>query len=160
MRVKMRQINYRKADISDIEILIEWRLAFLKEYFKNNDENENEKLIIEIRKYLNKALPEDNYIAWLAEIDNEIVGIGVMAVYYAPPKYSVPNGKIGYISNIYTLQKARKKGIAAFILDKLILEAKEKEIFYLHLHASEDGLNIYKRRGFEFIDNGYCLKMR
>ncbi len=155
----MVQVKYRKAGISDTEILVEWRMKFLKDFFKKTDEEENKKLEIEIRKYLQKTVPTEDYVAWLAETEEEIVGIGAMAVYYAPPKYSVLNGKMGYILNIYTLQHARGKGIASFILDKLIEEAKAKEISYLHLHASKDGLNIYKSAGFEFVDNEYYLKL-
>ena len=156
----MGQIKYKKAKESDIEILVEWRMKFLKNFFNKTNEEENKNLEIEIRKYLEKSLPENNYIAWLAEIKNEIVGIGAMAIYYAPPKYSVPNGKIGYILNIYTLQEARGKGIGTAILSKLIEEAKENDIHYLNLHASQDGLNIYKNAGFEFVDNEYCLKLK
>ncbi|MCP4179684.1 MAG: GNAT family N-acetyltransferase [bacterium] len=156
----MEQINYKKATILDLEILTEWRIKFLKYFFNNSNEEENKNLEIEILKYLKIALPNNQYIAWLAEVDNKIVGIGAMAVYYAPPKYYVPNGKIGYILNIYTLKRARRKGIATFILDKLIKEAKENEIYYLHLHASQDVAKIYKNVGFQSTEGEYCLELK
>lgn len=153
------QIKYRKAKETDVETLIEWRMKFLKNFFKKTDIEENRKLEIEIKRYLQKMLPENSYIAWFAEIDNKIVGIGVMAICYTPPKYSVPNGKIGYILNIYTLYSARRKGIGTNILSRLIKEAKENKVYYLSLQASQDGLNIYKNAGFELVDNEYSLKL-
>ena len=84
-------------------------MKFLKDFFNKTNEEENKNLEIEIKKYLQTTLPENNYIAWLAEFENNIVGIGAMAVYYVPPKYSVPNGKIGYILNIYTITGSKRK---------------------------------------------------
>ena len=94
-RMNNNQVEYRRADLEDIEALVNWRAKFLKDIFKNENEEENSRLKKELRKYFEKALPEDNYVAWFAQVCNEIVGIGAMAIYDTPPKYFAMNGKIG-----------------------------------------------------------------
>ena len=78
--MKTEQIKYRKATIDDIDILVEWRIKFLKDCFKNNNIEENRKLEFEVRGYLQGAMPDDSYVAWLAETNNNIVGIGAMII--------------------------------------------------------------------------------
>jgi ribosomal protein S18 acetylase RimI-like enzyme len=49
---------------------------------------------------------------------------------------------------MYTEKKFRKKGIASILLNKLINEAKALNLEYIHLHSTEDGIEIYRKQGF------------
>ena len=57
-------------------------------------------------------------------------------------------GKAGYVLNLYTIPKARRKGVCTQLLSMLIEEAKSLRLKYLHLHASRDGIRLYERAGF------------
>lgn len=57
------------------------------------------------------------------------------------------NGK-GYILNMYTLPEYRKKGICTRLLDDLKNIAIQMKLHHIHLHATEDGLSLYKKVGF------------
>jgi len=77
-----------------------------------------------------------------------------------PARYGgLESGKLGYILNLYTIPEARKKGICTRLLNELIKEAKSLGLTYLHLHASEDGMNIYRKTGFAKPDQ-IELKLR
>ena len=49
---------------------------------------------------------------------------------------------------MYTIPEARGKGVCTRLLNKLIKEARSLGITYLHLRASDDGINIYRKAGF------------
>ncbi len=74
-----------------------------------------------------------------------------MVLWHAPPTYTGlgKKGMRGYILNMYTEKAFRKKGIASILLDKLIKEAKALNLEYVHLHATQDGIEIYRKRGFQ-----------
>jgi ribosomal protein S18 acetylase RimI-like enzyme len=66
-----------------------------------------------------------------------------------PARYGgLESGRLGYILNLYTVPEARRKGICTRLLNELIKEAKSLGLKYLHLHASEEGRNIYRKAGF------------
>ena len=72
-----------------------------------------------------------------------------MVVWQMPARYGgLESGRLGYILNLYTIPEARRKGICTRLLNELIKEAKSLGLTYLHLHASEDGINIYRKAGF------------
>jgi len=41
-----------------------------------------------------------------------------------------------------------RNGIGTRLLNKLIKEARPLGLKYLHLHSSEDGMNMYRKAGF------------
>jgi ribosomal protein S18 acetylase RimI-like enzyme len=83
----------------------------------------------DIKKVVNEAYPKD--------------GPG------RPPRYGgLESGKLGYILNLYTVPEARRNGICTRMLHELIREAKTLGLKHLYLHASEDGLRIYRKAGF------------
>jgi ribosomal protein S18 acetylase RimI-like enzyme len=72
-----------------------------------------------------------------------------MVVWQMPARYGgLESGKLGYILNLYTIPEARRKGICTRLLNELIGEAKLLGLRYLHLHASEEGISIYRKAGF------------
>lgn len=54
----------------------------------------------------------------------------------------------GYILNIYTLSKQSKRGDANQILDAIIKYSKQNNIKRLCLNSSEQGKNVYMKKGF------------
>ncbi|MDH5753780.1 MAG: GNAT family N-acetyltransferase [Candidatus Bathyarchaeota archaeon] len=153
MEIENDKINYRRAHIDDIEVLIDYRVRFLNELFNHPEDDETEILRKTLREYFSKAIPSNDFIGWLAEYNGKIIGTGGMVVWQMPAKYGgLESGKLGYILNLYTISEARRKGICTRLLNELIKEAKSLGLKYLHLHASEDGISIYKKAGFVMPD--------
>ena len=57
------------------------------------------------------------------------------------------SGSEGYILNIHTLPKQRKQGYANQILDAIIKYSKQNNIKRLWLNSSEQGKNVYMKKG-------------
>ncbi|KYK38133.1 MAG: hypothetical protein AYK18_08135 [Theionarchaea archaeon DG-70] len=149
MTIAGDKIHYRRAHTDDIEILIDFRIRFLNELYNHPENEESEILRKALRGYFSKAIPANNFIAWLAEYNGKTIGTSGMVVWQVPSRYGgLESGRLGYILNMYTIPEARKKGICTHLLHKLITEAQSLGLKYLHLHASPDGMNIYKKAGF------------
>jgi GNAT superfamily N-acetyltransferase len=149
MGVKKEQIIYRKANINDVETLVDYRVRFLNELYNHPEDSETETLRKTLREYFSRKIPSNEFIAWLAEHNGKVIGTSGMVVWQLPPRYGgLISGKAGYLLDFYTVPEARRKGICTRLLNELIKEAKVLGIKYLHLHASKDGIDIYRKNGF------------
>jgi len=149
MSIENEKITYRRANINNVETLVEYRVRFLNE-LNNHPENEETKTLRKtLREYFSRTIPSNEFIAWLAEYNGKVVGTSGMVVWQLPSRYGgLESGKAGYLLNFYTIPGARRKGICTRLLNELLKEAKSLGIKYLHLHASKDGINIYRKAGF------------
>ncbi|HZD60431.1 MAG TPA: GNAT family N-acetyltransferase, partial [Anaerolineae bacterium] len=137
------------------------RIEFLNSFFDHERDEETELLSKEIKEYLLQAIPSNTFIAWIAELEGKLAGTSGMAIWQVLPKYSAPSGKIGYILNMYTLPEMRGKGIGTRLLNELIGEAKSMGLDYLNLHASKEGMKMYRKAGFieyQQVELGLKLK--
>ncbi len=149
MKFARDKITYRRAHTKDIGTLVDFRIRFLNELYNHPENDESEILKKVLRKYFSKALPGNDFIAWLAEYNGKVIGTSGMVIWQVPSRYGgLESGRLGYILNMYTIPEARKNGICTCLLNELIKEAQSLGLKYLHLHASPDGMNIYKKAGF------------
>lgn len=149
MEIKKESIVYRRATVKDVQDLVDYRVRFLNEHL-NHPENDDTKAVRKcLQEYFSTAIPSRDFIAWVAEYDRRIVATSGMVVWRKPALYEgAESGRLGYLLNFYTVPEARRKGIATRLLNELIKDAKSLELKYLHLHASKDGINVYKKAGF------------
>lgn len=153
LEIKSGKVNYRRANVADVEILVSYRIRFLNELGTRTghhlDSAKTEVLRKALQEYFARAISSEDFVALLAEYEGEIIGTGAMVVWRRPPRYGgLESGKAGYILNLYTIPKARRKGVCTQLLNTLIEEAKSLRLKYLHLHASREGIRMYKRAGF------------
>lgn len=151
MKFVKEKIVYRKAELKDVEILAEHRIIFIHGIFKIDVMEQTKQLRKELIEYFREAIPNKTFIAWLAEYEKKIIATSGLAIWQAPLTYSGlgKKGRRGDILNMYTLPEYRKNGIATVLLDKLIEDARELNLEYVGLHATDDGIGIYKSRGFK-----------
>ena len=76
-----------------------------------------------------------------------------MSLVEKPPYYSCPSGKIGLLSSMYVIKEYRRKGIARFLLDKVVNEAKDFGCAAVQITASDMGVLLYTDYGFKKNDN-------
>jgi len=148
MEVDNVEIEYRRANIGDIEVLVELRIRFLNESVNHPEDEETDSLKKALREYFSRAIPSYGFIGWLAEYNNRVLGTGGMVVWQLPGRYGFESGKLGYICNMYTIPGARRRGIATRLLAELIKEAKSLGLGYLHLRAHKDAIGVYRKAGF------------
>ncbi|MBN2379962.1 GNAT family N-acetyltransferase [candidate division WOR-3 bacterium] len=141
------EVSFRRATRKDVGVLVRFRIEFLNELMGITDKKIQAPRK-KIHNYFSEAMDGGDFIAWLAQIDGAVVATSGMVIWQMPPKYGIANGKQGYILNMYTLPWARRRGICTVLLQRLISDAHTLGIKYLHLHASDDGIGIYRKAGF------------
>jgi len=97
----------------------------------------------------------ENPVWWalVAENEEEIIGF---ALYYI--RFSTWKGQRMYLEDLLVTEKMRGKGVGKLLFDKLIEEAKEKNlsgIAWQVLDWNEPAINFYKKLGDVTIDGGW-----
>lgn len=153
-------VSIRKCEISDVEILVKMRLEFLKEAGYVKDTTNVQELIQELEEYIRSHVNKDLFF-WVAEIDTVAVSTGVLMFWDKLPICAgKQNGsKVGYVSNMYTIPKFRRKGIASNIVKEIIKYGKNLGMLKIMLHASEDGKGVYKNLGFTTNESFMEIKL-
>ncbi len=153
-------INYRKATIADLDELVRLRIEFLKEVQAiESRQFSEEELMISLREYLSKSIQNDEFVAWVAVFDYEIVATSGLCFFQITPGFTLIDGKIAYILNIFTLRKWRGKGVGKQIFDHILQEAIARGYKRISLHASEDGRPIYEKFGFRLTGDEMSLSI-
>ncbi|MGI5896247.1 MAG: GNAT family N-acetyltransferase [Oscillospiraceae bacterium] len=138
-------VEYRKLINNDLDIFIEMRILQLQE--------EGAEATFDLKPYLQdyytRHLQDDTFVSWLAIDDNKIVGTSGMSFVEKPPYYGCPSGKIGLLSSMYVIKEYRRKGIAKFLLDKVVNEAKNFGCATIQITASDMGVLLYTDYGFK-----------
>lgn len=138
----------RIADKSDIDKLSLIRVKEQKEDWDIEFEDKYD-LAKSTRIYLEKHLNKD-FFAFIEEIDNNIVATCCLQIIEYLPQCN-DNGKQGFICNVYTDEKYRKKGIQTKLLSEVINYAKENNLCELDLSTDSNlAIPLYKKFGFEF----------
>jgi GNAT superfamily N-acetyltransferase len=159
MESNVSNVTYRKLKPEDINLLVKYRMLFLKELQNPTDNNDEVILEDTLINYFSRTLQDNTFIAWVAEKNGEPLSFGGMVVQEIPGHFTFISGKQGYILNMYTLPEYRGKGISTKLLYKLLDEAKALELTKVYLHATEQGINIYKKVGFE-VSSWPVLEMK
>lgn len=138
-------VEYRKLVDKDLDAFIEMRISQLQE--------EGAEATFDLKPYLQdyyiRHLGDNTFVSWLAVDRNRIVGTSGMSFVEKPPYYSCPTGKIGLLSSMYVIKEYRRKGIAKFLLDKVVNEAKNFGCATVQITASDMGVLLYTDYGFK-----------
>jgi GNAT superfamily N-acetyltransferase len=153
-------IHYRRAELADVENLINLRIKFLYEAEEIDKETPSHLLEESLTKYFTAHLQNGEFIAWFAVEDDLIVATSGVSFSTVPPSFGNVSGEEAYIMNMYTLPRARKKGIGTILLGKLIEDITEKKIKKVRLLTTELGKSLYFKAGFKKSDSEMVLKLK
>jgi len=142
------EITYRKATDKDINMLVDYRIKFLKEIMKSSPDLEIE-LRSSLAEYFLKSIRKREFVAWIAMYNQQPIAFSGMVIQTIPGHFTFITGKQGYILNMYTIPEARKKGVGSALVKRLLIEARKANLSKLCLHTTKDGINIYKKAGFK-----------
>lgn len=141
-------IEIRKAELADIELLMKWRMVVLHEVFHIPQNQPMKELMKANRAYYESMLSADGHIACFAYTDNKVVGCGGICLYQEMPSPDNPSGWCAYLMNIYTCPEFRGYGIGETVVKWLVGQATQRDITKIYLETSEDGRNLYEKSGF------------
>jgi GNAT superfamily N-acetyltransferase len=143
--LKEEGIHIRRAVLEDVDELTGLRIELLKEMGNLQREGDASTLIEATKRYFTEKIPAGDFISYIAEVDDRIVGISGMVLFERPPVAYNLTGKEGYVLNMYTAPDCRNSGIATLLLGEIISFAKSSSITRLWLHSTSKGMGIYKR---------------
>lgn len=144
----MNQISYYRASEKDVPILVEQRILFALELAGDQQLETINLLKKQLTDYFAITTSNNSCISFIAKSGDEIAGIGSVHLREMPGNFKNPSGKWGYIMNMYTVPKFRRKGICKAILTLLVEEGKRFGITAFELHATKEGEFVYKQNGF------------
>ncbi len=142
------QIDIRQAVAADIPDLVRLR-RMMFEAMGWQDLAKLDAADSANRDYFAQAIPAGAFHGWLAVTPaGEVVGSGGVVIDQHPPGPANPSGQIGYVMNLVTDPRYRRRGIARRVLQDILRWLKERSIQRVTLHATEMGRPLYKELGF------------
>lgn len=152
-------LTYKKAGLSDLDLLTDSRIEVLRAANELSDEVDMSLVAKESYFYYKDALFGSEHVAYLVFDDKTFVATGGISFYRVMPTYHNPSGKKAYIMNMYTVPEYRRRGIALNTLDLLVQEARKRNITYISLEATKAGIPLYERYGFVKLDCEMALPL-
>lgn len=145
----------RQAEATDIPHLARHRAAMFRDMGQLAPPLEDT-LERATASYLGEALPQGEYLAWVAVQDgtpaNVIGGAGVQLRPILPrPRPGAGDLELGpeaIVLNVYVEPAWRRRGIAEALMRTLMTALAARGIRRVVLHASADGRRLYERIGF------------
>ncbi len=145
----------RKATVDDIPALIKLRERQLIDEGATEITDIDERL----RDYFASSLSDGSFVSWVMEEGGEIIATSGVCFYALPPNFANPSGKVAYITNMYTKDEYRGKGIATELLGMALDEARARGYTLARLHASSLGRSIYAKAGFTASEGYMSLRL-
>ncbi|MBD6615157.1 GNAT family N-acetyltransferase [Komarekiella sp. 'clone 1'] len=145
--------NLRQANLQDLEALVDLRLELLREVGDIKGDTDTATLAQATRKYLAQKMPQGEFLAWVADMDNQIVATSGLVFFQRPPHNGNLSGLEAYVMNVYTVPAWRGRGIAIALLKEINSFVKATEAKRIWLHATQDGKRIYEKLNFASTTN-------
>ena len=149
------ETEIRKAELKDLELLMEWRMRVLAEVFADDENKSSETVRENNEAYYREHLADNSHTACFAvEIGTEkIIGCGGICYQKEMPSPDNLTGTNGYLMNIYTLPEARSEGIGRRIIEYLISDARERGTEKIFLESSGVAKKLYYEIGFADMED-------
>ncbi len=151
------KLEYKRADISDLDILVSSRIKVLIAANRLPDDTDMSVIEQQSREYYRQSLTDGSHTAYLVYDGDDIIAAGGISYYRVMPTCDVPTGRKAYIMNMYTDPRYRRQGIAMKTLALLIEDAKAKGITFISLEATDMGRPLYERYGFVPMEHEMIL---
>lgn len=151
-------ITIREVELGDLETVAAHRAAMFLDMGRATPDT-LEQLKAETRQYLREAIPQGEYIGWLAGPQSEpgriVAGAGVQVRRVLPFPFKrfdgsthVAWGSQAVVINVYTEPAFRRQGYARRLMQEVLAWAGAVELESLVLHAAPDGRSLYEQLGF------------
>ena len=140
-------MEVRIATKADIASLVALRLEYLRADYSVLPKEVEQVLRVQLPLYFSRHLGKDCHV-YLAEEHQSAVSCAFLIVLEKPANPTFPTGKVGTVMNVYPRLVYRRRGFACALLEQLISDARKMDLSYLELKATEQGLHLYQRLGF------------
>jgi GNAT superfamily N-acetyltransferase len=149
-------LEYRTATLSDLNHVIDMRIAYLKEINTKLSEKEMGTLLVHLPDYYRRHLEKD-FFAYLAFEDGKPVSAAYLMIIERPANLAFITGKTGILLNVYTDPDYRKRGHASVLLNMAMEDAKKLNASNIELQATDMGIPVYEKLGFKHKQSQYTF---
>lgn len=137
--------------IVDIDTLVKLRFDYISTEIELSEEDKA-KLEPKLREYFKEYVSQENFTAYVMEVDGEIVSAAFLIIEERPPGLNNPNGRYGTIMNVFTYPEHWGKGYATSLINSLIVDADNIFVSVLDLYSTEAGKKLYEQLGFKEVE--------
>jgi GNAT superfamily N-acetyltransferase len=145
----MSSITYRLATPEDVQQLVELRILMQVEVNGLTNLDVTTAYLDKVIDYFEESLGTDKYSSVIALDEKYIIAAAGVCFYKKPPSIAGGSGVVGYVTNVYTREEYRGRGIGTQLMKDLNELALKKRVDKLHLGATVDGVSIYKSVGYQ-----------
>lgn len=135
------------------------RLAFLRESADFFGREVTPELDAATREYLASAVPKNEFIAWFAEADGEVIGTSAVVFFQRAPTPASLAGLDAYVLNMYTVPAWRDRGVATALFAAMLDYVRTTPARRVSLHATAEGRGLYERFGFATEESYMSLRL-
>src|SRR5205814_6410257 len=89
------------------------------------------------------------HIAFLAEVDDQVVGMAWLLVADRVPSAAHRRRRFGDVQSVYVIPDLRDGGIGGQLLDAVLAEARSRGLDHVTVHSSARAVPLYQRLGFQ-----------
>lgn len=143
-------MEIRKANLKDLDAIFNNRMQFTQ-LMSQQEISITDAFKQDTYNYIKKHIVDDSLVIWIATERDEIISAAMVCYYQLLPTISNKTGKTGYIQNVFTLPDYRGRGYATELMNKIILDAKDRKVGRLLLSATDMGRPVYEKIGFEEV---------
>ncbi len=141
-------ILFRVATPLDRDVILHHRRSMFHDMGEGTVA-ELDRMVEATAPWLERALAEGHYRAWLAITEKgKVVAGGGVLISHWPARPGDPNTRRALILNVYTELEFRRQGLARQLMLLIINWLKDEGLHTVYLHASDDGRPLYEAMGF------------
>lgn len=155
----------RRAELTDVQTLIDLRIAYLRELEGFGDEVDLDALSQVSRRYFIRKMPSGDYIAWVAlarpapspelrgRLHAKVVGTAGMFMVDRPPGTTTSHAREARLINVYVADAWRGRGVANALIGGCIETARRADVGRILVDDTPRGRRIYERAGFTVVNS-------
>ena len=154
----------RRAELTDVQTLVDLRVAYLREVEHIPAEDDNASLVEATRRYFMRKMPPGEYIGWVAiarpsaRVENRgamranVVGTAGVFLYDRPPN-SPQAGREARLVNVFVTESWRGRGLANDLIEACVETARRAGVHRILVDDSPAGRRLYERAGFTVVNS-------
>ena len=154
------EFTFRRADAGDAELLAEMRLEMRRERETVACALSEAEFLRCNVEFFRRHLADGDFISFICFDGDAAAACSGLSLQVHPPTYGNPTGRSGYITNMFTRPKWRRRGLAKQLVDRLVEAAVKAGCAKIYLNASAMGRPLYEKYGFRSVDGEMVFDLR
>jgi GNAT superfamily N-acetyltransferase len=159
----MTPFTLRRAELTDVQALIDLRLAYLRDLGQIPADGDHGALLDATRRYFMRKMATGEYIAWVAlarpaatadsrgALRSKVIGTAGLFVYDRPPN-APGGGREARLINVFTAVPWRGRGVANALIEACVETGRRNGVHRILVDDSPAGRRLYERAGFTALN--------